>query len=108
MGKNCRQPFNKIDYRTRRPLKLVHTDVCGPISPYDGKNYFVTFIDDFTHFTIIYLMKNKSEIFDKFQHYYYLVTNNFNINLYKLRMDNGREYLSNDFKQFCIKNGIVM
>jgi hypothetical protein len=36
------------------PLFIIHTDVCGPIKPssVDGKHYFVTFIDDFTHYTV--------------------------------------------------------
>jgi hypothetical protein len=30
----------------------------------NGYRYFVTFIDCFSHVTLIYLMKNKSEVFD--------------------------------------------
>jgi len=49
------------------PLQLVptivHSDVCGPIisSTSWNKKYFLTFIDDFTHSTIIYLSENKSQ-----------------------------------------------
>lgn len=31
--------------------------------------YFVSFIDHYSHFGIIYLMKNKCEILDKFKEY---------------------------------------
>lgn len=57
---------------------------------------------------MVYLMKNKSEVFGHFKHYYYLVTNNFNIHIYKLRSENGREYLSNDFIDFCNNTCKVM
>lgn len=36
---------------------------------HEGNKYFVTFIDDFTHFVMICLLKNKSEFFEKFKDY---------------------------------------
>ena len=52
-------------------LDLVHTDVCGPISiqARGGYFYFITFIDDISRFEYVYLMKYKSEVFDKFKEY---------------------------------------
>jgi len=66
----------KPERSSKRPLELIHNDVCGPISPasYDKKKYFLTFIDDYTHFTVVYLIKNKSEIFDYFKNYEAIVT----------------------------------
>jgi len=32
----------------------------------NGKNYFVTFIDDFSRYTQVYLIKHKDEAFDMF------------------------------------------
>ena len=32
-----------------------------------GKRYFITFIDDFSRFTYVYLMRNKDESFDIFK-----------------------------------------
>lgn len=110
LGKSRRQPFNKLGTRAKKPLELVHSDVCGPITPvtWDGNKYFVTFIDDYTHFTMVFLIRNKSEVFKKFETYYNTVTKHFNSNLLKLRIDNGREYLSDEFREFCNRNGIVM
>jgi len=34
-----------------------------------GKNYFVTFIDDFSIYTKVYLIKYKNEAFDMFLTY---------------------------------------
>ena len=58
-------PFPKSGCeRAREPLELVHSDVCGKISSSSlGKaEYFVTFIDDKTHYTWVYVMKHKSEV----------------------------------------------
>lgn len=55
-AKQARLPFSKKRDRSHvnRPLFAVHTDVCGPITPptIDDKNYFVTFIDEYTHYTV--------------------------------------------------------
>lgn len=66
-AKQARRPFAKERDRSHvnRPLYVIHTDVCGPITlnTFDNKNYFVTFIDEFTHYTTVYLMRNKSDVF---------------------------------------------
>ncbi|XP_062556877.1 uncharacterized protein LOC134221706 [Armigeres subalbatus] len=69
LGKQCREPFDGTRARATRPLERVHSDVCGPIDPpaWDGSRYFVSFIDDFTHFAVIYPIKKKSDVFDRFQ-----------------------------------------
>lgn len=109
-GSMTRLPFNKMGHRASKPLELVHSDVCGPITPttWDGFKYFVTFIDDYTHFVMVYLIKNKSEVFEKFKQYYNYVTKHFNRDLLTLRTDNGGEYLMNEFKQFCLDKGITL
>lgn len=105
-----RQPFNKKSHWAAKPLELVHIDVCGPISPttWDGYNYFLTFIDDFTHMVIAYLLRNKSEVFKKFKEYYNYATKHFGKHLLKLRSDNGGEYVSNELQQFCRDKGIKL
>lgn len=107
-GKMCRTPFNKKCQRASKPLELVHTDVCGPISPstWDGKRYFVTFIDDYTHFTMVYLMASKDEVVKHFITYHNFVTNFFKSNIIKLRSDNGGEYVCNELREFCRVKGI--
>jgi hypothetical protein len=50
-------------------LGLVHTDVCGPMSfvARDGFQYFITFIDDFSRYGYMFLMRHKSESFENFR-----------------------------------------
>lgn len=101
-AKMSKLPFGSRS-KSNRILEIVHSDVCGPISPesYDGNKYFVSFIDDFTNFTVIYLInKRKNEIFGKFREYLNMAESKFNCKLSKLRCDNGGKYISNDFKKF--------
>jgi GAG-pre-integrase domain len=66
IGKHSINSFPKMtEYRAKKPLELVHTDICGPIKPNSiGENrYFITFIDDFSCKTWVYFLKQKSEAF---------------------------------------------
>jgi hypothetical protein len=52
---------------SKAPLELVFSDVWGPTSSSVGRNnYYVNFIDNYSKFTWIFLLKHKSEVFAKF------------------------------------------
>lgn len=108
-GKQNRKPFLKsVGVRSKRALELIHSDVCGPITPnsINGHRYIVSFIDDYTHFTMVYLLTKKSEVFEKFREYKESVTSRFGQRIVRLRCDNGGEYRSEVFKKYCIDSGI--
>ena len=71
MGKMTRTPFNGIMERAADLLGIIHIDVCGPmnVSTRNGLRYFVTFTDDLSRYGYIYLMKHKSETFEKFKEF---------------------------------------
>lgn len=97
-GKQCREPFNGTRSHASRPLERIHSDVCGPIDPtaWDGSKYIVSFIDDYTHFAMIYLLKKKSNVFEKFREYDATVSAvAFGLQISKITVDQGREYCSN-------------
>jgi Integrase core domain. len=89
-------------------LFVVHSDVCGQITPstIDDKNYFVTFIDEFTHYGVTYLLENKSGVFSVFKDYSAKSETHFNLKIENLYCDNGREYLSKEMKDYCVQKGI--
>ena len=108
-SKITKLPFAKHSKRkTSRPLELVHSDICGPITPstYDGKRYFLTFLDDYTHFTIVYLLSSKAEMFDCFKEFEATVSAKFGNKIASLCCDNGGEYLLHTFVNFCKQKGI--
>lgn len=110
-GKIERLPFGSAEERrSSRVLELIHSDVCGPITPHtwDGKRFFVSFTDDFSHFSVIYLMATKDEVIDRFREYEALVTSHFGTRIAKLRTDNGGEYVNDEMRAFCREKGIEM
>nr|GEZ77439.1 Gag-Pol polyprotein [Tanacetum cinerariifolium] len=52
-------PFNNSVFSSYAPFDLVHSDIWGPssVSTKGGSKYYVSFIDDFTCYTYVYLMK---------------------------------------------------
>lgn len=94
--------------RAKAPLELVHLDVVGKITPASKgeSNYFVTFIDDYSRFTVVYPMKTKNEVLDRFNQYRRMVENLHNTKVKTLRSDNGGEYTSKEFDEYLAKHGI--
>ena len=66
----------------------------------------MTFVDEFTHYTVVYLLHYKSEVFKLFQDFVNKVEAHFYLKIAHLYCDNGNEYLSNEFKAFCVQKGI--
>lgn len=87
-GKQAHLPFEKAKDKSHinRPLFVVHSDVCGPITPcaLSNKNYYVTFIDDFTHYCVTYLIEYKSDVFTVFQDFVSKSESHFNLKLVNL------------------------
>lgn len=109
-GKNARQSFPRVrsSPRAENLGEFFHTDVCGPMSQesYGGARYFVLFKDDCTGFRIIYCIRNKSEVFEKFKALQSFVLQETGNTISKIRSDRGGEYLSNEFIQYLKDAGV--
>ena len=70
-------------------LELVHSDVCGPMSTQarGGYEYFITFIDDYSRFGYVYLMKQKFEAFEKYKEFKAEVENQLGKHIKAIRSD---------------------
>ena len=75
-------------------------------SSLSGYVYYVSFIDDFSRKTWIYFMKKKYEVFSKFKEFKSLIENHTKKKINTFRSDNGREFMSNEFKELCKDSGI--
>ena len=80
MGKMAKPPFFITMERASDLLEIIHTDVCGPMSveARGGYRYFLTLTDDLSRYEYIYLMKHKSETFEKFKEFQSEVENHRN------------------------------
>jgi hypothetical protein len=91
--KMTKKPYPKI-HRNSQILELIHSDICelNGILTRGGRRYFITFIDDFSRYTYVYLMKSKDEAFSMFKRYKYEAENKKEKKIKFLRIDRGGEY----------------
>ena len=80
-------------------FELVHSDIWGscPIVSQSDFKYFITFVDDYSRATRLFLMKNRSELFSIFCAFCAEIKTQFHIPIRTLRSDNAKEYLSANF-----------
>lgn len=71
-----------------------------------NKKYVMTLIDDFSHYTKIFLLGHKSEAFEKFKEYHEGVKTQFQKKIKIFRSDKGGEYIGKKFREFLVNEGI--
>jgi len=109
LGKHHRSSFPKEStFRAFEPLQLVHTNICGPISPnsFGESKYFLTFTDNFSRKTWVYFLKNKSEVFEILKKFKISVEKESGYFLKSIKSDRGEEFTSKKFIVFCEEQGI--
>ena len=108
-GQNDQDSISGTIERATNLLEIIHTDVCGPMSveARRGYRYVLTLTDDLSRYGYVYLMKHKSETFEKFKEFQSEVENHRNKKIKFLRSDHGGEYLSYEFGLHLKQCGIV-
>lgn len=71
LGKVTKSPFTGKGERASDLLALVHTDVCGLLNTPSrrGLQYFITFTDDYSRYSYVYLLKHKFKSFEMFKEF---------------------------------------
>jgi len=108
IAKHHRATYPSGNTKSVNPFDLVHSDVWGPASSssISGAKWFVTFIDDCTRVTWIFLMKEKSEVFNLLVRFFHMIKTQFGKSIKHLRFGNGREYINRDMSKFFSENGV--
>ncbi|GJX88883.1 retrotransposon protein, putative, ty1-copia subclass [Tanacetum coccineum] len=108
-GKMTRKSFPHRPERATDLLGIIHTDVCGPLRHVSrqGASYFITFMDDYSRYGYVYLLKHKHEVFETFKVFKNKVENQLRKTIKALRSDRGGEYISQEFKDYLKACGIV-
>lgn len=108
-GKQKKVSFSTATHRTKGILDYIHSDLWGPskVPSYGGRRYMMTIIDDFSRKVWVYFLRHKNETFPTFKKWKILVETQTGKNVKKLRTDNGLEFCSGDFNEFCTNHGIA-
>jgi hypothetical protein len=76
---------------TSRPLELLHMDLFGPIAylSIGGSKYGLVIVDDFSRFTWVCFLQDKSETQGTLKRFLRRAQNEFELKVKKIRSDNG-------------------
>ena len=105
-AKQKKLPFSLNTTHSAHIFDLIHMDIWGPCSiiSMHGHRYFITIIDDFSHFTWIFSMQNKSEVRANVVSFISYVENHFQTKIKSIRTGNGVEFV---MKEFFASKGIL-
>ena len=108
-GKLAKDSFTNKSERANDLLGLIHTDVCGPFRTMtrNHERYFVSFIDDYSPYAYVYLIKHKHDTFEMFKEFQNEVENQLGKTIKILRSDRGGNCLSSKFVNHLIECEIV-
>ena len=107
-AKQTRVPYPLQPYKIFKPFSLIHSDIWGPsrINNISGVRWFITFIDDHTRVSWVFLLKEKSNATNIFQNFHKMVETQFQTKIQFLRTDNGQEYFNNTLGPYLVENVI--
>lgn len=90
-------------------MELIHSDVWGlaPVTSINDYKYYLVFVDDFSKFTWVYLLKFKSDVFTIFKYSKSTVENLYDHKIKIFKTDCGGEFTSNAFNDFYSSHVII-
>ena len=95
-------------YRAARLLDLVHGDICGLITPTKpgGRCYFLLLVDDRSRYMWVALLSAKGETAAAIKRFKAAAEMESERKLRVLRTDNGGEFTSAEFAEYCADQGV--
>ncbi|CAA6674433.1 unnamed protein product [Spirodela intermedia] len=96
------------EYRARRVLELVHSDLCGPIAPEtpNGSKYFLLLVDDRSRYMWVAMLPSKDRAAVAIKEIKARAEGESGLKLGALRTDRGGEFTSHEFAEYCAGEGI--
>ena len=98
----------KNDVTTKKPLELLHMDLCGPMrvqSP-GGARYMFVIVDDYSRFTRTLFLRSKDEVYSRFSELVPLLETSLSLPVRAIRSDHGTEFENREMLTFCRNKGI--
>ena len=99
LAKQRKLPYSMITSRASKIFELIYLNIWGPFSKTSihGHMYFLSILDDFSHYTWVILLKSKADVQDNVRNFINFVENQFDTKIKIVRFDNGLEFFLNKF-----------
>jgi transposase InsO family protein len=108
-GKQVGVPHpSKSIVTTVKPLELLHMDLFGPVAymSIGGNKYGLVIVDDYSRFTWVFFLHDKSVVQDTLKKFAKRAQNKFDTKIKKVRSDNGTEFKNTNIEKFLDEEGI--
>ena len=109
VGKQVQMSHPMLQHQvTSRVLELLHMDLMGPmqVESIGGKRYAFVVVDDFSRFTWVSFIREKSDTFDAFKELCLRLQREKDSGIVRIRNDHGKEFENSRFSEFCADEGI--
>ncbi|KAK2449061.1 WD40 repeat-containing protein HOS15 [Trifolium repens] len=109
IGKQTRMSHPMLEHQaTSRTLELLHMDLMRPmqVESLGGKRYAFVVVDDFSRYTWVNFIRDKSDSFDTFKTLSTQVQREKNCGIVRIRSDHGREFENEKFSEYYASEGI--
>jgi hypothetical protein len=93
---------------TSRPLELLHMDIFGPVAylSIGGSKYGLVIVDDFSRFTWVFFLQDKSKTQVTLKRFLRRAQNEFELKVKKIRSDNGSDFKNPQVEEYLEEEGI--
>jgi transposase InsO family protein len=93
---------------TTRPLELLYMDLFGPVAylSIEGSKYGLVIVDEFSRFTWVFFLQDKSETQVTLKRFLRRAQNEFKLQVKKIRSDNGSEFKNLQVEEYIEEEGI--
>jgi transposase InsO family protein len=91
-----------------RPLEILQMDLFGPITyiSIHGNKYGLVIVDDYSRFTYLFFLKDKSKTQEVLKKFLKRTQNEFDAKVKKIRSDNNTEFKNTQVEDFFDEEGI--
>jgi hypothetical protein len=93
---------------TCKPFELLHMDLFGPTTytSIGGNKYGLVIVDDFSRYTWVFFINDKSDVYCIFKTFVKRSCNEFETTIKRVRSDNGSEFKNTGVDELCDDLGI--
>jgi hypothetical protein len=109
VGCHTRLPFANSTSRALKNFDLIHCDLwTSPISSVSGYKYYLSILDDCSHFLWTFPLRLKSETFTILAIFFSYVKTQFGYTIQSIQCDNGREFDNSYTHTFFLTHGVLL
>jgi septin family protein len=88
--------FSNSTSFTYFPFQIIHCDLwTSPIVSFTGYKYYLVLIDDYSHYTWTFPLRNKFDATARIQNFHAYILNQFHLSIQCIQCDNGGEFINN-------------